>query len=414
MVTEVNDTAEIRDASGTLIKTIQKPPKRPLNDFLDQELPASVKKVKRPRRGRTSTESSAVPVAPAAIPSNGPSSAQNVASNPLPVIKEEQESPETYQARPASVNVGVHEPGYSHQSINPSQSSTFQPSIGVQTSNRVPLASQMDTSNMVLESGRKPDLTTILNPNGVHNSNNFDCSTYDRFDNQNSFPDNRNALNPNRSRTEQRSDEPVKAEPMDNNYDYPQLGNLNFDSPDIENGDLSGLPYPGPNGGYGPIGMSNTGSYSMDSNNGLGNMPVGLNNVGSNSMSSNNNSQYFMPNPNQFNGTNNMQQQGTPNQFGTAVGMPPPQPALTNPSAAHMNFTDPGLQHDNTHHPNGYSYTYGDTDYVGPGVGYAPTNQPLPRGTLQSQAPANSGQGGAPVGHNWTEEEVKEEGEEGN
>ncbi|KAK3338791.1 hypothetical protein B0H65DRAFT_541693 [Neurospora tetraspora] len=97
-VTENNDTAEIRDASGILVKTLVRPRKRSLNDFLDGELPLDVTKPKRAPRSRTATGGSVASVATAAMTGVGGQPAQGAAASALPAIQEEEEESDLPQA----------------------------------------------------------------------------------------------------------------------------------------------------------------------------------------------------------------------------------------------------------------------------------------------------------------------------
>ncbi|KAK1779785.1 hypothetical protein QBC45DRAFT_464707 [Copromyces sp. CBS 386.78] len=113
-VTENNNIAEFRDATGNLIKTLEKPRKRPLSDFLADELPAQVKKPKRVRRGRTATGSSTVSVASPATPSNVQSPSQGIAYNPLPAIQEEEELPDPSNFLQGAIDPSLENYGYEH------------------------------------------------------------------------------------------------------------------------------------------------------------------------------------------------------------------------------------------------------------------------------------------------------------
>ncbi|KAK3947394.1 hypothetical protein QBC32DRAFT_318880 [Pseudoneurospora amorphoporcata] len=94
-VTKLDDRAEIRDASGELLKILMKPRKRVLSEFLPPDLAQSpAAKVKRARGSRRGGGASPSPVASFVTPANGGSPAQNIAANALPPIQEEEESVE--------------------------------------------------------------------------------------------------------------------------------------------------------------------------------------------------------------------------------------------------------------------------------------------------------------------------------
>ncbi|KAJ4385108.1 hypothetical protein N0V85_008239 [Neurospora sp. IMI 360204] len=90
-VTENDDIAEIRDASGALVKSLVRPRKRPLSDFMDRELPPEVAKSKRASRSRTATGSSAASVTTATTIGNGGQPPQSAVATALPAIQEEEE-----------------------------------------------------------------------------------------------------------------------------------------------------------------------------------------------------------------------------------------------------------------------------------------------------------------------------------
>ncbi|KAL0466279.1 hypothetical protein QR685DRAFT_451304 [Neurospora intermedia] len=104
-VIENGNIAEIRDASGNLVKTIVKPLKRSLSDFLDGELPADVARPRRAPRSRTATGSSAASVATAATTGVGVQQAafQGAAAVVLPAIHEENEASTPSQASQSNV-----------------------------------------------------------------------------------------------------------------------------------------------------------------------------------------------------------------------------------------------------------------------------------------------------------------------
>ncbi|KAK3947395.1 hypothetical protein QBC32DRAFT_365809 [Pseudoneurospora amorphoporcata] len=116
-VSENNNIAEFRDAAGNLIKTLEKPRKRPLSDFLADELPAQVKKPKRVRRGRTATGSSTASVATPATPGNGGSPGQNIVYNPLPAIQEEKELPDPSNFLQGSIDPSLENYGHEHNNV---------------------------------------------------------------------------------------------------------------------------------------------------------------------------------------------------------------------------------------------------------------------------------------------------------
>lgn len=93
-VTKLGDRAEIRDSSGNLLKVLIKPTKRTLNEFLPPDLAQSpAAKVKKARGSRWGTGASPAAAAAVVTPANAgsPAPAQNVASNALPAIQEEEE-----------------------------------------------------------------------------------------------------------------------------------------------------------------------------------------------------------------------------------------------------------------------------------------------------------------------------------
>ncbi|KAK3399674.1 hypothetical protein B0T20DRAFT_391237 [Sordaria brevicollis] len=101
IVTQNEHGAEIRDATGALIKTLVRPQKRDLNEFLDEDLPAQVKRPKkgpntRPSAG-TSAGSPAASGMSAATTGTGEHVSQAMTVNPLPVVQEEEEMPDTPQ-----------------------------------------------------------------------------------------------------------------------------------------------------------------------------------------------------------------------------------------------------------------------------------------------------------------------------
>ncbi|CCC14205.1 unnamed protein product [Sordaria macrospora k-hell] len=104
-VTKFDNRAEIRDASGELIKILMKPRKRVLSEFLPPDLARSpAAKVKRARGSRRGAGASPTPVASFVTPANGGSPLQNIAAaNTLPAIQEDDEPIEAsaVQASPA-------------------------------------------------------------------------------------------------------------------------------------------------------------------------------------------------------------------------------------------------------------------------------------------------------------------------
>ncbi|EGO58621.1 hypothetical protein NEUTE1DRAFT_98865 [Neurospora tetrasperma FGSC 2508] len=107
IVTKFDDRAEIRDASGTLLKTLMKPRKRVLSEFLPPELAQSpAAKVKRSRGSRRGMGASASPVAASttAALTEGQTTENHPASLLLS-IQEEEEVYEPLQANSASVPV---------------------------------------------------------------------------------------------------------------------------------------------------------------------------------------------------------------------------------------------------------------------------------------------------------------------
>ncbi|EAA33515.1 hypothetical protein GE21DRAFT_5280 [Neurospora crassa] len=105
IVTKFDDRAEIRDTSGTLLKTLMKPRKRVLSEFLPPELAQSpAAKVKRSRGSRRGMGASASPVGVSSV-ANGGQTTENHAASSLHAIQEE-EAYEPVHADSSSVPLG--------------------------------------------------------------------------------------------------------------------------------------------------------------------------------------------------------------------------------------------------------------------------------------------------------------------
>ncbi|KAK3484870.1 uncharacterized protein B0T23DRAFT_408835 [Neurospora hispaniola] len=88
IVAKFDDRAEIRDASGTLLKTLMKPRKRVLSEFLPPELAQSpAAKVKRSRGSRRGMGASATPVGVSSF-ANGGQATESHAASSLHAIQE--------------------------------------------------------------------------------------------------------------------------------------------------------------------------------------------------------------------------------------------------------------------------------------------------------------------------------------
>ncbi|KAK3502212.1 hypothetical protein B0T13DRAFT_509019 [Neurospora crassa] len=128
-VIENGNIAEVRDASGNLVKTVIKPLKRSLSDFLDGELPVDVARPRRAPRSRTATGSSAASVATTNTTGVEAQHApfQGAAAVALPAIQEEDVASNPLQANQSKVT--GHTDQLESEQSNLSQQSTIRQNI---------------------------------------------------------------------------------------------------------------------------------------------------------------------------------------------------------------------------------------------------------------------------------------------